>query len=44
MVSTKSLFELERLPEAELENIINTDNNNDARYVLGRLLIEGTND
>lgn len=37
-------FELERMSEAELENIISTDNNDYARYVLGRLNIEGTSD
>lgn len=32
------------MTEAELENKISTDNNDDARYILGRLCIEGTND
>jgi len=32
------------MTEAELENKISTDNSDDARYVLGRLCIEGTND
>lgn len=35
---------MENLSEAELENIIATKNSDDARYVLGRLLLEGTSD
>ena len=35
---------MENLSEAELENIIATKNSDDARYVLGKLLLEGTND
>lgn len=36
--------ELENLSEAELEDIIATKNSDDARYVLGRLHLEGTSD
>lgn len=32
------------MSEAELEQIIADKNSNEARYVLGRLLMEGTND
>ena len=32
---------MEDLEEAELEAIISSENNNQARYVLGRLLLEG---
>jgi len=39
-----TLFEMERMNEAELENIISADNSDDARYILGRLSIEGTSD
>jgi TPR repeat protein len=35
------LCELEDLTEAELELVIAEQNSNDARYVLGMLLIEG---
>ena len=32
------------MSDAELENIIGSDNSDDARFVLGRLSIEGTSD
>lgn len=35
---------MENLSEAELENIISTKNSDDARYVLGKLLLEGTSE
>ena len=35
---------MENLSEAELEHLISTKNSDDARYVLGRLLLEGTSD
>lgn len=38
------MWELEDLTEAELEAQILEQNNNDARYMLGRLLLEGSSD
>jgi TPR repeat protein len=41
---TLSLSELENYTEAELENIIIEQKSDDARYILGRLLIEGSSE
>jgi len=43
--SRPSMADLEEMTEAELENLILArDSNNDARFVLGRLMMESTND
>ena len=42
--STEAFVEMQRMSEADLETKISEDNSNDARYILGRLSIEGTND
>jgi len=40
-----SMAALEEMSEAELESLILAkDSNNDARFVLGKLMIEATND
>lgn len=42
--AAKSLHDLENLTEAELEAEITSNNSDDARLVLGRLLLEGVSD
>jgi hypothetical protein len=46
MVEAKpfTLSDLEAMTEAELEQIIIDKNSNEARYVLGRLLMDGSSD
>ena len=41
--SNIQISELEKLSEQELESIISSTQNNDARLILARALIDGTN-
>jgi TPR repeat protein len=42
--SRPTIGDLENMTEAELESIIVSSNNDDARFVLGRLSLEGVSD